>query len=265
MMDGGALYHPPSTRYHLCSVPLPFAPDRPIRLHLLGGLELDGVPDADALLSQTKRMALLAYLALARPQGFQRRDMITALFWPEHDTAHARGALRKSVHGLRATLGDDAILGRGDEELALNGDRIWCDAWAMRDAVEADHLARALELYRGELLAGFFADAPGFERWLAQERERLREVAAGAAWTLAERYEQDTDLTLATRWARRAALLVPADERAIRKVIQLLHRAGDRAGAVKVYEDFARMLRAEYEVEPSTETRDLMERIRSGD
>jgi DNA-binding SARP family transcriptional activator len=246
-------------------VPLPFAPDRPIQLQLLGGVELGGVAEPDALLSQTKRMALLAYLALAQPRGFQRRDVITALFWPEHDTAHARGALRKAVHGLRASLGEDAIIGRGDEELALNSDRLWCDAWAMRDALEADHLARALELYRGELLAGFFADAPGFEHWLAQERERLRELAAGAAWTLAERYEKDTDLTLATRWARRAAKLVPADERAIRKVIQLLHRAGDRAGAVKVYEDFARMLRAEYEVDPSAETRDLMERVRNGD
>jgi DNA-binding SARP family transcriptional activator len=244
---------------------LPFAPDRPIQLHLLGGVELRGVADADGLLSQTRRVALLAYLALARPRGFQRRDVITAMFWPEHDTAHARAALRKALHALRHTLGEDAILGRGDEELALSTDLVWCDAVALQEAAAADHLARALELFRGELLSGFHADALGFEHWLEEEREHLRETAALAAWTLAERYERDTNLTLATRWARKAAKLVPADERAIRKVIQLLHRAGDRAGAVKVYDDFARVLRAEYDVEPSAETRQLIEQIRSGD
>ncbi len=242
---------------------LPHSPDRPIHLHLLGGVELRGVADADALLSQTKRVALLAYLALARPRGFQRRDVITTLFWPEHDATHARAALRKAVHALRQGLGEAAILGRGDEELALNDALVWCDAVAMAEAARGDFLARALELYRGELLQGFHADAPGFERWLEDERERMRETAATAAWTLAERYEQDTNLTLATRWARKAAKLVPADERAIRKVIQLLHRAGDRAGAVKVYDDFARTLREEFDVEPSAETRALIEKVRA--
>ncbi len=243
--------------------PLPHAPDRPIQLHLLGGIELVGVAEPDALLSQTKRVALLAYLALARPRGFQRRDVITTLFWPEHDATHARAALRKAVHALRQGLGEEAILGRGDEELALNDALVWCDAVALGDAVRDDYLARALELFRGELLPGFHADAPGFERWLAEERDRVRELAATAAWTLAERYEQDTNLTLATRWARKAAKLVPADERAIRKVIQLLHRAGDRAGAMKVYDDFVRTLREEYEVEPSAETRALIEKVRA--
>lgn len=242
---------------------LPFAPDRPIALYVLGGTELHGAPDGDALLAQPKRVALLAYLALARPRGHQRRDVITTLFWPEHDQTHARAALRKAVHSLRQGLGEEAILGRGDEELALNGDLVWCDAIAMEEAARTDHLARALEIFRGPLLQGFFADAPGFERWLDEERERCRELAAQAAWTLAERYEKDTNLTLAARWARKAAKLIAADERAIRKVILLLHRAGDRAGALKVYDDLATMLREEFEVEPSAETRALVERVRA--
>ena len=55
---------------------------------------------------------------------------------------------------------------------------------------------------------------------------------AAAAWALAERYEKGADLTSATRWARKAAKYASGDERRIRKVMQLLDRAGDRAGAL---------------------------------
>lgn len=241
---------------------IPFAPDRPLQLQLLGGLSLTGGDDPDALLAQTKRVALLVYLALAAPRGYHRRDVIASLFWPEHDATHARAALRKAVHAIRQALGEDVIVGRGDEELSLNRDLVWVDACAMQDAAESDHLARALELYRGPLLPGFFADAPGFERWLDEERSACAALAGRAAWTLAERYEKESNLTAATRWARKAARLVQHEERAVRKVMQLLDRAGARADAIQVYEEFARFLRDELEIEPSAETRALAEGMR---
>src|SRR5208282_2256813 len=105
-----------------------------------------------------------------------------------------------------------------------------------------------------ELLGGFFTDAPGFEAWLEGEREAYREAASSAAWTLAERYENEADLTSAARWARKAARFARADERRIRRVIQLLDRAGERAGAVQVYDEFARYMREELEVGPAAET-----------
>lgn len=241
---------------------LPFAPDRPIVVQLLGTVELRGVVDPDALLSQTKRLALLAYLGAAQPYGFHRRDRIASLFWPEHDQGHARAALRKAVHAIRAAMGEETILSRGDEELSLNADLVWCDVRAFVGAARSEHLARALELYRGPLLDGFYADAPGFERWLEEERERLRESAADAALRLAAVYEGETNLTLATRWARKAARLTPSDERSIRKVMKLLDRAGDRAGALQVFEDFSRTLRTELDVEPDSETRALAIELR---
>jgi DNA-binding SARP family transcriptional activator len=241
---------------------LPFAPDRPIQLELLGGVALRGAPDGDALLAQTKRVALVAYLALARPRGYHRRDVISTLFWPEQDTTSARTTLRKAVHAARQSLGESAILGRGDEELSLNPDLIWCDAIAMEAAAEAGNLARALELYRGELMPGFFADAPGFEKWLDQERLALREAAGRAAMELASQFEKDANLTMASRWARKAARLVFHEERAVRKMMQLLGRAGARADAIGVYEEYAKHLRDELEIDPSAETRALAQELR---
>ena len=232
------------------------------RLRLFGTTALTGAPGADALLAQPKRLALLAYLAIARPIGFHRRDRLVGLFWPEHDQEHARAALRKGIHAIRKELGENIFIARGDEEIAVNRDQLWCDATAFDEAVDSDRLAKALELFKGDLLDGFFADAPGFEEWLAEERQHFRDRAARAALTLAQRYETGADLTEATRWARRVARIATTDERVLRHVISLLDRAGDRAGAVRVYQEFADRLRTEYDVAPSPETQALIKRIR---
>jgi DNA-binding SARP family transcriptional activator len=235
----------------------------PIALRVLGNVELASMRQGtDALLAQPKRLALLAYLAAAHPRGMHRRDRLVAMFWPEHGQEHARAALRKAVWVIRQALGEDAIRARGDEELGCDPSVVQVDVAEFAAALAEDRLARALELYRGDLLDGFHADAPGFERWLEDERRRYRDAAAQAAWTLAERYERGDDLTLAARWARRVPILAPADERALRKAMQLLERAGDRAGAVQLYEDFARRLRSDFDVEPSGETKALKERMR---
>jgi DNA-binding SARP family transcriptional activator len=234
----------------------------PFELCVLGSVDLNGDATASNLLSQPKRLAVLAYLVLARPHGFHRRDVLAGLFWPEQSDFHARAALRKAVHGIRQSLGDDVLLSRGDEEVAVDRDRLWCDANAFDAAIDDGQFARALELFRGELLEGFYPDAPGFERWLAAERPRYHEAAGHAAWALAERYEKGSDITSASRWARKAAKLAGADERRIRRVLALLDRAGDRAGAMRVYEDFADYVRTELDIEPSAETQALMQAMR---
>src|SRR5256884_5668442 len=88
-----------------------------VEFRLLGTLSLrtaDG-RDAGSLLSQPRRLALLAYLAAATPRGPHRRDTLLALLWPELDQEHARAALRQSLHVLREALGDDVVVTRGAE------------------------------------------------------------------------------------------------------------------------------------------------------
>src|SRR4051812_45126449 len=141
-----------------------------IELRLLGSLELSdagGKPLA-AVLAQPKRVALLAYLALAPAQSFRRRDSIAALLWPDQDQEHARGSLRQAVRFLRRELGDDAILNRGEEEIAVNGAAVRCDVGALETAIAANESERAVELYRGGLLEGFSISgaAAEFDEWL---------------------------------------------------------------------------------------------------
>lgn len=236
-----------------------------IELKTLGPVDLRGRDGREirAVLAQPKRFALLAYLAVARPQGFHRRDVLVALFWPELDQAHARAALRKAVHMVRRGVGPDALNGRGDEELGLVEGAISCDASAFQQAVAERRFGAALELYRGDLLEGFFiSGAPEFERWVDRERSRLREEAATAAWALAEQAAAEQHEAQVVKWARRALEFTPTDEAALRRLIVLVYGAGDRAAAIEAYHDFETRLLAEYGVRPSADTRQLLEVVK---
>ncbi len=235
-----------------------------IRLRLLGGVDLRGADGTEAtdVLRQPKRLALLTYLAASAPLRFHRRDSLLAMFWPELDDVHARGALRRSLHFLRRHLGEAAVVGRGDE-LGVDSGALWCDVVAFRQAVSAKAPEDALTLYRGDLLEGFFvASAPEFERWLGEERSVLRSAAAAAARSLCER-DQAVAPEAAVAWARRAAQLAPEDESAARLLIGALDRAGDRTAALQAFDDWGARLREEFGLEPSPETVGLVDGIRS--
>jgi serine/threonine-protein kinase len=238
-----------------------------IEFRALGNLGLcrTSGQELHSLLAQPKRIALLAYLCLASPRGFHRRDTLASLLWPDSEETHARSSLRNALHVLRRALGDEALLSRGDEEIAANFDLIWCDGRAFEQALSENKVEEALKLYRGDLLPGFFIDeAAVFERWLDDERKRLRLSAAHAARILAERLEANGNPTEALEWARRAVELTDIDERAVRWQVELMARAGDRAGALHVYDEFAARLASDFEAEPSPETRTLAEQLRGG-
>jgi DNA-binding SARP family transcriptional activator len=153
---------------------------------------------------------------------------------------------------------------RGDEELALAAGAVACDAVEFRGDIDAGRLARAMERYRGDLMPGFHLnDCAEFERWLDGERTELRERAGAASLALAQMFEKDEALTTATRWARRAARFSWDDERTLRRALSLLERAGDRSGALQLYDEFAARLKADFNAEPSPETAALVQQLRS--
>ncbi len=237
-----------------------------IRLQTLGVLDLRSADGAElrAVLAQPKRLALLIYLAAGAPHGFHRRDTILALFWPERDLESARASLSRAVYFLRHELGAGILLSRGDEEIGLDHERFWCDAAAFDDAVRGGKHHDAIDLYRGDLLPGFFvSDAAGFEGWLETQRTRLRESASGAAWQLANEHEAAGDFAAAAQWARRGVELAPFREAAFRRLLALLDRTGDRAGAAHAYEKFAVDIARELDIAPSPETRTLIDAIRT--
>ncbi len=237
-----------------------------IRLRTFGLVDLRGSDGSElaAVLAQPKRFALLTYLAAARPSGVQRRDRLLALFWPELDDARARDALNQALRFLRQSLGPDAFIRQSADDVGLDRARLWCDVTGFREAAAAQSWEEALAVYHGDFLRGFFVEeAAGFERWMDEERTALRDLAARGARELARRHEAQGALTLAISWGRRALEFTPDDERALRELLSLYVRAGDHAGAHRLYHDFARRLDAEWGSLPSPETRRLIEELRA--
>ena len=236
-------------------------------LHVLGRMELSGGEDTDldSIVRRPKRLAILAYLCLANSGSFIRRDTLLALFWPESDEDRARAALNQSLYVLRGALGSQAVIGRGREEVGIDRSRVGCDACAFRDALETDDLQRALDLYAGELLPGLHIDSPDFERWLASERAGLREDALAAALELGARAAGVGAPAEATDFYRRALEIAPESALAARELVESLWRAGRRPAAIEAYERFAVNLWSEYGVEPGSELKELIARVRAGD
>jgi serine/threonine-protein kinase len=220
--------------------------------------------DAQPLQAQSKRLALLAYLALATPRGFHRRDTLLAMFWPESDESRARQALRQALYVLRNELGEGVVLNRGEEEIGLNWEMLWCDAAAFDQAVKVGEYERALDIYQGDLLPGVHVtEAPEFVRFIDDTRARYRQEAAAAAWNLAVRSGESNDAVSAVRWARRAVAIEPHEEERLRTVITKLDQLGDRTAAIGLFEDFSRRLADQYELEPAPETIDLVAAVRA--
>src|SRR5687768_357101 len=111
------------------------ATERPrLTIRVLGPVEVlvDGAP---LVVDTRKAVAVLALLAVeGRPFA---REELAAMFWPEADDESARGALRRTLSVLRASLGDRWL--RVDRSsVVLDRDEAWIDLDALRAAASAN-------------------------------------------------------------------------------------------------------------------------------
>ncbi len=236
-----------------------------IHLTTLGSVRIgttDG-PLSSATGQQAKRLALLSYLAIARPRGAHRRDTILGLLWPELDHERSRSALRQALHGLRKTLGAEAVISRGTELIELDPGVVSCDLHSLEVASGAGDASVVLDLYRGEMLAGLFiADAPAFEHWVDSERARVNALVLEASWQVAEGGGSKATVANVLRGVRAAMALSRSDEAALRRGMRLLSNAGATIEALALHDRFIAEMRREYDVEPSAETTMLADELR---
>jgi TolB-like protein/DNA-binding SARP family transcriptional activator/Tfp pilus assembly protein PilF len=233
---------------------------------MLGGTSLvdEGGAEVDALLRQSKHIALLAYLASPAPGTWHKRDSVIGNFWAEHDQARSRAAFRSALHILRGHLPDNAIRSRGDNDLSVDPQLVTTDTAAMSDFVDRGEFAKALALYKGEFLPGIYvADAEGFDQWLEQERRRTKSIACLAAKRLSQEREANGDLAGAIDAARRNYQIDPDDEGTARRLIALLDAVGDKAQAFAVYEEFRNHMSEAFGIRPSAETVALLDAVRT--
>lgn len=228
-------------------------------------------------IDRRKAFALLAYLVFAKHR--QRRDVIAALLWPDQDQEHASAALRSTLSSL-TTLAPGNWLDKERTTLALNHDAIWVDVTAFQSLLERtrshrhepptlcdeclEALKSAVDLYRADFMLGFtIVESNEYDNWQTMQREWLRRECSYALRRLAEFYGEKGAFEVALVHANRLLALDPLHEPAHRMVMRLYAASGERAAALRQYQQCVELLDEELATLPEEETNQLYAAIQA--
>lgn len=232
------------------------------RISLFGGFRIEG--EAGGVLLTGKRgAAILAYLALC-PGMAAPRERLADLLWSDSDSEHSRNSLRQTLSVLRRDLsraGMDIIHARKDMiGIGPNTMRVDVkDFEAGLTARSAPELETALALYTGPFLDGFHLGSSAFDDWAALERERLLSRALGSLEKLARLVDVESGLAVTDQ----ILAMDPTREEAYRLKMELLVAGGERDKALRTFEACKTVLRKEFDVNVSPETRALWQSLLS--
>ena len=260
-----------------------------LQIRLFGAPSFVLAEGSEADLPSDKARALLAYLAVEAGQA-HRREKLAGLLWPGFTETSARTNLRRALADLRQAIGDHQAT---PSYLLVSQDTLQFNAASDASVDISDFirlasptvlaaptdlpnpqstafpftissLEQAVALYRAPFLDGFsVADSPEFDEWVLLTREQLNRLILGALRRLSDAHLAQGEHERALAYARRQVDMDPWQETAHRQVMQLLALSGQRGAALAHYESCRRLLAAELGVEPSEQTRQLAERIRS--
>jgi TolB-like protein len=169
-----------------------------------------------------------------------------------------RARVQLEVRQLSAAL---APAGKGlltvtRDSLSLRPDAIWIDTQEVTRASAGR--PEALSLLDRELLEDLDGFDPAFDAWLKQEREQLRfHARTVAAANLGEQNGPDAVILA----ARRLLFIDPVDEGGWRALMRAHAELGDQRMAVVAYEQCQAALAGGFNIEPSADTRELLDEI----
>lgn len=214
-------------------------------LKLTGAFEL--VVDGESLEIPLSCQRVLAYLGLT--QTPVTRSQCAGALW-EYDTEErARRNLRTALWRLSKI--SSTMLIRAPDRLALIGDLL-VDVGELvqlcHSVIQCDGLSKPTTLFR---LLGESVVLPTWsDEWVLIERERLRLLRMQALEQLATQLA-GSQPAAALMAAMAAVRTEPLQESAWRLVIEINQRQGNVAAAVRAYDNYRSMLRAELRMEPS--------------
>ena len=219
------------------------APMNAATLHLSESPQVRLADHSTALALGSIDALLLAWLAVAGPT---RRERLATLLWPDSPADSARTALRQRLFRLRRQCGIDLVAGNAVLGLA---EGIGHDLHSSRT------LLGSLELPSGTELA----------EWLSTERAQRRETERSALITRIETFERSGDSAAALPLAQALIALDPLREDAHRRLMRLLYLAGDRAAALRAFDECEQRLKHELGTRPSPETLDVLATIEAAE
>jgi DNA-binding SARP family transcriptional activator/predicted ATPase/tetratricopeptide (TPR) repeat protein len=215
-------------------------------------------------------VALLCYLVATNEP--QTRDTLAGLLWSDFPEHRARGNLRDALAVIRRTpLAPYVDIGRRQVTFKWELPH-WIDTAEFLQSVEqgsnqsraeAAVLEGAMDLYRGEFLAGFqIPKAALFEEWATVQRQHLHLQATTALQQLVDFFLDEGSYEVGVSYACRLLALDPWREQTHRNLMLLHLLNNDHHAALKQYEECWQILADELGIAPSPETQTLFQNIR---
>jgi LuxR family maltose regulon positive regulatory protein len=245
-----------------------------LRVQTLGAFRVwRGETEIGAREWQRKKARQLLQLFVTRRGRLIEREEIFELLWrgesPDAAARDFKVALNALNKALEPERGDDpAFIARVESAYGWRaGADVWIDADEFAQLVACadqqtgdaalDQLRRALSLYQDDYL---LADAR-YEDWASAERERLLALYLRAADRLAAELLARGAFDECIAWCEKILARDRCWEHAYRLMMRAYAARGDRAQARRVFEQCARVLREELDVEPSEATVEVLKQV----
>lgn len=232
-----------------------------LRLRTLGGLALLDATGI-AIVTQRRRVALLALLAVAGKHGLTR-DKLVGYLWPDSAAEPARHALEQLLYALRRQASDKLFL--GSDPICLNPEVIESDVEQFEASLARGATVDAIAQYAGPFLDGFYLrGAEDFERWTESQRSRLAAEYRRALEKLARAESERGNHQREIELRRRIVLLDPLGTQGALDLMRAFVAAGDRNGALQYARVYEALVRAELSSAPDAAINELVQQIQGG-
>ncbi|PDV98043.1 AfsR/SARP family transcriptional regulator [Candidatus Chloroploca asiatica] len=239
-------------------------------LFLLGAMQLVVDGHKAALFTPEKSLALLGYLAAHR--GMHSRRALAGLFWGDMAEERAQANLRMALYNLQKTLPagyvqsdrksvafDPKGLVKLDSE---QFEELLSTVHDLDNPTSLDTLDQAIQLYRGEFMAGVAIEHElAFAEWLYERRTWYHGRVLGALDALITTATRHSAWPRAITATRKLLALDPCREQAHRQLMHLLAQQGAYTAALEQYATCQTILHARMGLTPMPETDALYARI----
>jgi DNA-binding SARP family transcriptional activator len=248
-----------------------------LNIHLFGKFSVESNQQVLETFNTCKVQELFSYLLLYRNRPHSR-ETLAGLLWGNTTTEKSKKYLRQAIWHLQTAIDTHKEWHTSGLSLRVEHDwvqidtrqTVWLDVAILEEAFaliedvacrdlnpeRAASLQAAIEIYRGDLLEGWYQD------WCLYERELLQNKYLTILDKLLGYCLSHEEYEAGQRYGALILRYDRARERTHQLLMRLHHLAGDRTGALRQYERCVAALREELGVQPDKSTLALYEEIR---
>lgn len=251
--------------------------DHSVEIYTLGTFRVvvNGEPVPASAWRSRKAQTLFKYLLSQRGKRVPR-EVLLELMWPEEDPETAIGRLYTTLHLLRRAVepdlpryGESSVVRTGSGMYwCAPGANIWVDSEVFEDLYEravreeSSDPAKAWSLWQRclQLYEGNYLEEDPYEEWTLLLREALLDKFVDGSMRAADlQFRLTGDAHVSAQICHNALQFDRFREELYQASIRYLLAADRPAEAAMQYRSLSAMLRDEFALEPSPETRALLE------